>query len=284
MPARSHMGDERRFTPTCVGKSYLLARTCRRQAVHPHVCGEIMAVSRGPFVQPVHPHVCGEIRSRCACCHAPCGSPPRVWGNTLQPPQSHAIRCGSPPRVWGNRRQAPASVRPVRFTPTCVGKSCGLAPVRRTAGSPPRVWGNLEWIGRSDLGMRFTPTCVGKSRGRAAASDATNGSPPRVWGNHALACPDHSPMRFTPTCVGKSYTAVTWPLPFRFTPTCVGKSRGRLGISVFTVHPHVCGEIGMPSQRLDAARRFTPTCVGKSYRSKRSTGSQPVHPHVCGEI
>ena len=30
---------------------------------------------------------------------------------------------GSPPRAWGRRRHRPLSFLPLRFTPTCVGKT-----------------------------------------------------------------------------------------------------------------------------------------------------------------
>ena len=110
------------------------------------------------------------------------------------------------------------------------------------------------------------------------------GSPPRVWG---------IPHRRSNRCVHR-----------RFTPTCVGNTlKARTLPSIFSVHPHVCGEygIGLPAffsffgspprvwgilrNRCLASlrKRFTPTCVGNTLRRSSADAPAPVHPHVCGE-
>jgi len=157
--------------------------------------------------RPVHPHACGEDRPRLVHKAPYCGSPPRVWGrpllamrvyqlirftptrvgktnegsrrwptNTVHPHacgedmsiyRASTWGCGSPPRVWGRRVFGGLVFRPVRFTPTRVGKTqaeegddkarsvhphaCGedsaICRCRVSAfGSPPRVWGRPVWL------------------------------------------------------------------------------------------------------------------------------------------
>ena len=52
-----------RFTPTCVGKTIVMATVLSRMPVHPHVCGENWSSTTSPLYPP--------------------GSPPRVWGKRL---------------------------------------------------------------------------------------------------------------------------------------------------------------------------------------------------------
>ena len=317
-----------RFTPTCVGKSLAWNELRLLTAVHPHVCGEIKGLileaqvvvrftatcvgkSAAQTAQiaevAVHPHVCGEISSCAKPAGAVNGSPPRVWGD---PPATwvcagdavHPHVCGeivakrryatgpggSPPRVWGNLERLRHQQPPVRFTPTCVGKSArGRAHLQRLQyGSPPRVWGNLlslkyrllvsavhphvcgeirivKSIPRADRPVH--PHVCGENCERLVELRTLNGSPPRVWGNQL---------------VGRTRTRPT------------------------SVHPHVCGEIavspapddghcGSPPRvwgnrclpaRQEFHVRFTPTCVGKSDVSLTQYHALTVHPHVCGEI
>ena len=114
---RSGVYTARRFTPTCVGKSDRGA-LYRRDAVHPHVCGEISAWQTARR-HGSPPRVWGILSPRLDFVYRH-GSPPRVWGNPRGRQAEHATS-GSPPRVWGNHRARGASYAPV--------------------GSPPRVWG-----------------------------------------------------------------------------------------------------------------------------------------------
>ena len=160
-PARS-----RRFTPTCVGKSAVGQRSpvarCgspprvwgnrraqlvrrRRCTVHPHVCGEIIGVTRHRALA-VHPHVCGEISQPSLQLVQPAGSPPRVWGNHASDPTS----CSS------------------TVHPHVCGEIQSLSRAVAARGSPPRVWGNLRARSSGHRRRRFTPTCVGKSRGASS--------------------------------------------------------------------------------------------------------------------
>ena len=212
-----------RFTPTCVGKTPSDMMAFRKAAVHPHVCGEngyahIIAVrlqgspprvwgkpaarvceysssrftptcvgktrivSRVKSVPPVHPHVCGENETTSRTAERATGSPPRVWGK----PGSVVIRRGAS-----------------RFTPTCVGKTQGLAHLGGVAEVHPHVCGENDV---EAVGMAWA-----------------EGSPPRVWGKQSRPAQDDGFTRFTPTCVGKTKVV-------------------KQGLGTNSVHPHVCGE------------------------------------------
>ncbi len=248
-----------------MGKSSARGRTRRNSQVHPHACGEILGVET-------------KIRD-------PRGSPPRVWGNQLDPF---------------------AALARLRFTPTRVGKSesairqllcravhphaCGEIAASRSQfcisdGSPPRVWGNRG--SRCGAGVPCTvhPHACGEILTIKATLQKDRGSPPRVWGNHFPSAEIVESLRFTPTRVGKSSDlANCW--------------------QSWAVHPHACGEI---FAALRAARsafgspprvwgnhagqiaeqfqpRFTPTRVGKSPSRTARAVSTSVHPHACGEI
>jgi len=255
-----------RFIPTCVGNSRLP--------------GGLLPV------EPVHPHVCGELSP----------IPPENGGMT-----------GSSPRVWGTLSALTEDEAYQRFIPTCVGNSdddslavfhrpvhphvCGelvraVTFLEISTGSSPRVWGTRLKLEDPFFQVRFIPTCVGNSipddfvlyslavhphvcgelRKGCSIIVYFYGSSPRVWGT-------------PPSCVRP--TAIT-----RFIPTCVGNSETiRQQMMLFSVHPHVCGELRIfPDHRLlDAGSsprvwgtlhrcrhsrdmcRFIPTCVGNSY-------------------
>ena len=198
-----HANGKRRFTPTCVGTTEIVAP----------------AASQGP----VHPHVRGDNGKEKFIDNTQAGSPPRAWGQrtavVCRPfsarftptcvgtttSQGKTTHCpgGSPPRAWGQRLRRPGLLQVKRFTPTCVGTTRGSLQLdfRHTVhphvrgdngmggkhsckndGSPPRAWGQRT---------RFhLPTCTPR------------GSPPRAWGQPARAGGPRSRGRFTPTCVG----------------------------------------------------------------------------------
>ena len=171
-------------------------------------------------------------------------------------------------------------------------------------GSPPRLWGKLAYLLYLCGRYRFTPTLVGKTMANShrlpaqkvhphacgenlVASNSTStaaGSPPRLWGK----------LRHFPR----------YRQSYRFTPTLVGKTFQLLCVEITAlVHPHACGENGLPSgpsawingspPRLWGKRvhqtdfvgghRFTPTLVGKTPRFLYRVSARSVHPHACGE-
>ena len=191
-----------RFTPTGVGTIRGRYRRRSSTAVHPHGRGDnpLLASSQT----------------------APCGSPPRAWGQS----------CGE---------FSPRAV--LRFTPTGVGtmhvwvdpygsptvhphgrgdNSMTRSPRIRCSGSPPRAWGQCIRRARQIETARFTPTGVGTSTALGARATACavhphgrgdnrlplfrkqprRGSPPRAWGQFALARRWAVARRFTPTGVG----------------------------------------------------------------------------------
>ncbi len=91
-----------RFTPTCVGNTVRRPFSSSSAPVHPHVCGEYLAEMDMSGPVTVHPHVCGEYSTRF-----------RMW----------LAGGGSPPRVWGILECTTRTIRPSRFTPTCVGNT-----------------------------------------------------------------------------------------------------------------------------------------------------------------
>ena len=110
---------------------------------------------------------------------------------------------GSPPHAWGRRSMVKVIGRGVRFTPTCVGKTCKSSP----RGSP----------------LPVHPHMRGEDAASAELSLTSPGSPPHAWGRPLDVLGDPGRVRFTPTCVGK-------------TP------HGRPCVKRHSVHPHMRGE------------------------------------------
>ena len=193
---------------------------------------------------PVHPHACGEHRII---------------------PRRGSIGPGSSPRLWGTHRVPQGYRGELRFIPTPVGNTNGLAyfihhePVHPhacgehsfrlivntlKAGSSPRLWG-------TPLGNR--------RRKRPAAVH------PHACGEHTrIKKPGQDVQRFIPTPVGNTLS-MSWMM------------------QPLTVHPHACGEhvIGMDAKYPDA--RFIPTPVGNTVYRSSTYYLPPVHPHACGE-
>ena len=228
---------------------------------------------------------------------------------------------GSPPRAWGQCLQPAPQAPSRRFTPTGVGTmmcssyctiSASVHPHGRgdnyvpgsasgaLYGSPPRAWGQSRPDRCVPLVGRFTPTGVGTMRTsrrsltyssvhphgrgdnvlRVVLPLSVGGSPPRAWGQSTRRFAHAPPARFTPTGVG-TITA-----------------RGR-NTYCRAVHPHgrgdnvihysrQCKSYGSPPRAwgqcvLDRVAcvpvRFTPTGVGTIGICRTRTGNSPVHPH-----
>ncbi len=110
-------------------------------------------------------------------------------------------------------------------------------------GSSPRVWGTLPAVAQAVLVRRFIPTGVGNASipfilgfvfavhphgcGErdydALFNQAAHGSSPRVWGTPTYQGPLYNRRRFIPTGVGNAAK-----------PSNV--------ITLYSVHPHGCGE------------------------------------------
>ena len=97
--------------------------------------------------------------------------------------------------------------------------------------------------------LRFTPTCVGTTWEYQTSSPKSDDSPPRVWGLlkniiKTMVAAGGSPPR-------------VWGLRY------YRESRSHLS----PVHPHVCGDYCLGSNRVCHCPRFTPTCVGTTYKA-----------------
>ena len=196
--------DPRWFTPTCVGKTRRQPYSHFEAMVHPHVCGENgLARTFSTVYQGSPPRVwgkpsrpCGSSRSyrftptcvgkTCAIVTKEClvSVHPHVCGENLNELDSgHAI-VGSPPRVWGKLGLRVVWIPAIRFTPTCVGKTC------QCIGKQP------------DLAVH--PHVCGENLTSFASHSSASGSPPRVWGKLLRGAGLDNDLRFTPTCVGKT--------------------------------------------------------------------------------
>ncbi len=226
-----------RFTPTLVGKAFLLLIRLFHGAVHPHTRGESAgAETTDPRNLRFTPTLVGKALP---------------WGEDGYDPN------GSPPHSWGKRNTYPNYNRPIRFTPTLVGKaSSGNDPTARHSGSPPHSWGKrrdgVSWLGQitvhphtrgescvsgasNENAKRFTPTLVGKAilagcRDHAAEIMPVAGSPPHSWGKRlAIDLPNSVSAGSPPHSWGKRH--ITSPF-----------SQG------LSVHPHTRGESVNSSQ------------------------------------
>ena len=156
------------------------------------------------LILTVHPHVCGEHMALEDSESVGDGSSPRVWGALAVNAQADVQDTGSSPRVWGASTSSVTALPRWRFIPTCVGsircKSacyraytvhphvCGehadIVSVKLPAvGSSPRVWGACCHRRQAERPGRFIPTCVGSIH----RADALHFQPtvhPHVCGEH----------------------------------------------------------------------------------------------------
>ncbi len=108
------------------------------------------------------PTCVGTILACTLILNASTGSPPRVWGRSVESPHYEATYLVHP-HVCGDDGRADRILQgPDRFTPTCVGTMKRTpAPSNLSDGSPPRVWGRFYGCFPPGRPTRFTPTCVG---------------------------------------------------------------------------------------------------------------------------
>ena len=266
--------------------------------------GNTGSVSRRSAFFPVHPHACGEHLPRSVTPHIAHGSSPRMWGTRNRGPTIRVDGRFIPTHV-GNTRSTQTLSGQISVHPHACGEHTAISDVSGFGvGSSPRMWGTPPRSPHQRPGARFIPTHVGNTddrdvpqsggpvhphacgehpAGRSTFANAS-GSSPRMWGtrnDRALYKPLH---RFIPTHVGN-----TW--------------LGLMSWAWGPVHPHACGEHGIPfgsesvligsSPRmwgtpiliisLRAPRRFIPTHVGNTGSGPTDTAALSVHPHACGE-
>ena len=278
---------ERRFIPACAGNSSATSATSAPFTVHPRVCGELIRPRvpnhqqrgssprvrgtrhQGLVPRPrvrfipacagnsgrgcrvaardtVHPRVCGELR---VCFGKPIAS------------------TGSSPRVRGTPHVALLRFAPLRFIPACAGNSPDGGQAVLAKPVHPRVCGELRSANRAGLrASRFIPACAGNSLAKLAQAVQDRGSSPRVRGTRA---PGRLPGAF----------------PRRFIPACAGNSGERWRRSrAWTVHPRVCGELGVSIKNIVMIAGSSPRVRGTRLCRPASCRPPPVHPRVCGEL
>ena len=133
----------KRFIPTGVGNTTRSASAARAFPVHPHGCGEHLALAD--------------------LIHSFPGSSPRVWGTRRRPFLAGSCERFIPTGV-GNTA--------ISFTVICKAPvhphGCGehaavLRMVQSSLGSSPRVWGTRRGFWRATARWRFIPTGVGNT-------------------------------------------------------------------------------------------------------------------------
>ena len=276
--------DDRRSTPTCVGKSCCWDFQLRRLAVHPHVRGEEILVPKSNT---------GGL-----------GPPPRAWGRAHLEPSPPSIPRSTPTCV-GKRLLVTVAAHVDGVHPHVRGEEpAARYGASRSGGPPPRAWGRGRPGGGASYAAGSTPTCVGKRR-RLGARRCRPAVHPHVRGEEAFA--PHGTARAAgppPRAWGRERGRDPAVIGAGSTPTCVGKRPPPPGrASRPSVHPHVRGEETRPatargsgtgppprawgracsSTTYDTRGGSTPTCVGKSARSRQCPRRRSVHPHVRGE-
>ena len=135
------------------------------------------------------------------------------------------LRAETPPRAWGRLTDPVNGKRPLRNTPTSVGKTHTIDVLGEGVGeTPPRAWGRQYPESESPARRGNTPTSVGKTslaarifkleekhpheRGEDVDYVITSvpraETPPRAWGRPPCYDIKARHARNTPTSVGKT--------------------------------------------------------------------------------
>ena len=197
----------------------------------------------------VHPHGCGEHRSEAIAERGGDGSSPRVWG-TRQRLNAHGGNARFIPTGVGNTLPARRGLMCPSVHPHGCGEHDNHAiDALRYAGSSPRVWGTLHAKMGGHQKRRFIPTGVGNT--------CKAKTPPLAPAVHPHGCGEHTTL-FKGALANAGSSPRVWgtlaPLPppalcWRFIPTGVGNTiRNLRRGNPFAVHPHGCGEHGMPAR------------------------------------
>ena len=141
--------EDRRFTPTCVGKTWRRHCAIHVSAVHPHMRGEDATVApsaNSSSGSPPHAWGRRDILQDCLAQHR---FTPTCVGKTCAYDQVIGSSCGSPPHAWGRRGPVWWGQMMRRFTPTCVGKTRGGRDRVRVDPVHPHMRGEDGWSGCS---------------------------------------------------------------------------------------------------------------------------------------
>ena len=191
-----------RFIPTCVGNILYISICMVKLPVHPHVCGEHLALFIDLSFQD--------------------GSSPRVWGTYF--PFKFAVPFPRfIPTCVGNISSRESITYLLTVHPHVCGEHNLIGrKIEDRNGSSPRVWGTSAPTLYKALNERFIPTCVGnigkvkticprppvhphvcgEHASRLFFGSGFSGSSPRVWGTCFQSITKLVYLRFIPTCVG----------------------------------------------------------------------------------
>ncbi|MGC0319061.1 hypothetical protein QBC98_007585 [Kitasatospora acidiphila] len=193
-----------RNTPTSVGRTTSSTRCSSASAEHPHVGGEDRWCSvprrlgRGTPPrrwggrvghqrhQPPHrntPTSVGRTYDRIFA-YAKHTEHPHVGGEDHVPSWRSSKVIGTPPRRWGGLQHPFGDRRPVRNTPTSVGRTSGAGRSRPSAAEHPHVGGEDAHL--------------------LAHRCPSGGTPPRRWGGRARLLHHGPAVGNTPTSVGRT--------------------------------------------------------------------------------
>jgi len=232
----------------------------------------------------VHPHVCGEyvaIRARVAGRH---GSSPRVWG--IPGPSCYwSIPSRFIPTCVGNTDEILKALLKVTVHPHVCGEYLGTMNANgRARGSSPRVWGIRCSSCCSSWSLRFIPTCVGNTSSSHDASARIRFIP---------TCVGNTNQRRTFPCLPSVHPHVcgeyvSSPTDHRIQPGSSPRVWGIRALQIEidearAVHPHVCGEYFGGLDLVLRRGGSSPRVWGIRRVHAPGTTVPAVHPHVCGE-
>ena len=257
-----------RFIPACAGNSTSPAMRSTNLSVHPRVCGELCAERfAGPCPGGSSPRVRGT-RNTLFRITRPLRFIPACAGNSQTAADCQTGFGGSSPRVRGTLSSGVQTALNGRFIPACAGNSNRRPADRGSSSVHPRVCGELiTQRQRRNAPPRFIPACAGNSAQNRRPPPAT-AVHPRVCGELGCAPRPRSAFRgSSPRVRGTPPRREAAPRRSRFIPACAGNSRGgyagacahdgssprvrgtracrRRPSASRTVHPRVCGELGI---------------------------------------
>ena len=111
----------------------------------------------------VHPHACGENRRRRAHSAMPIGPPPRVWGKLHNKLYARRHIRSTPTRVGKTNGRAKCRATTKVHPHACGENPKKVQCYATCVGPPPRVWGKLQRVVIFMRPLRSTPTRVGKT-------------------------------------------------------------------------------------------------------------------------
>ena len=280
----SSCGEFRRITPACAGKTKKKDIPFLHVADHPRVCGEnaqnvnsaVSSDGSPPRVRGKHflmflLYVIYRITPACAgktmlmlSKRRAYTDHPRVCGENYASFTNLMLPDGSPPRVRGKLFPLLASVRQIRITPACAGKTSSICPPIPCTPDHPRVCGENSF----DSALIKEPV----------------GSPPRVRGKLYPDTPGRQRPRITPACAGKTARMADLAARTADHPRVCGENAETL-LSCLTSYgspPRVRGKLLILILILMLIR-ITPACAGKTEVDARPEDAEADHPRVCGE-